>query len=119
MAAFLALTDGVDYLVISLGVIAAILLVIIGVIALLGHISKQGSGTDMLKAALGLAAVFVTISILLQTAANMAVMFKLAGVTDEDMWRIIALIGTLGVLVALIMAGSYFMGGVGASAFLQ
>lgn len=119
MAAFLALTDGVDYLVISLGVIAAILLVVIGVIALLGHISKQGSGTDMLKAALGLAAVFVTISILLQTAANMAIMFKLAGVTDEDMWRIIALIGTLGVLVALIMAGSYFMGGVGASAFLM
>lgn len=113
MAAFLVESDNLTALAIAFGMMAGLLLILIGLIGVVGKIGSTGGGTDILKASLGIAAIVLTLTGLIQQVAMMALMFWAADITVEDLKPIIAIIAILGVLIgslSLIAVGS---GGVG------
>lgn len=102
MAAFLVVSDNLTALAIAFGMMAGLLLILIGMIGIMGKIGSTGGGTDILKAALGFAAIIFVLTGLIQQIGLMAIMFKAANVTIEDIKPIIALIGILALLMAMV-----------------
>lgn len=113
MAAFLVVSDNLTALAIAFGMMAALLLILIGLIGVVGKIGSTGGGTDILKASLGIAAIVLTLTGLIQQVAMMAIMFKAANITVEDLKPIIAIIAILGVLIASLALIAVGSGGVG------
>lgn len=113
MAAFLVVSDNLTALAIAFGMMAALLLILIGLIAVVGKIGSTGGGTDILKASLGIAAIVLTLTGLIQQVAMMALMFKAANITVEDLKPIIAIIAILGVLIGSLSLLAVGSGGVG------
>lgn len=118
MALFLTLTGSLEELLISFGLVGLLIVILGALMIAIGTASAKGNGTDMLKAMLGMAAVIFMLLTLITSVANMAIMFKANGVGEEDVWNVIKLVIALGVLVALVGAGSYFLQGTGATAFI-
>lgn len=102
MAAFLVVSDNLTALAIAFGMMAGLLLILIGLIAVVGKIGSTGGGTDILKASLGIAAIIFVLTGMIQQIGMMAIMFKAANITVEDIKPIIALMGILALLIAMV-----------------
>ena len=119
MSAFIMITGGdMGAINTSMGIILVIMGMIAVLMAVLFASTKNSNGTDVLKSALGMAAVILAMTWMIQQVATLVAMFKLMDISDEQLWQIIGLIGTLGILCAVMMAGSMYMGKTGATAFL-
>lgn len=109
IAVFLAITDDWLAVTLSFGLVLAVLAFLSLVILAIGKAAQMGGGTDILKAALGFAALILMLGNLLGTMSTMVLMFKAAGVTKDDLDAIIIMITTLGVLLLAVGAGSFFL----------
>ena len=119
MSAFIMMTGGdMGAINTSMGIILVIMGMIAVLMAVLFASTKNSNGTDVLKSALGMAAIILAMTWMIQQVAALVAMFKLMDISDEQLWQIIGLISTLGILCAVMMAGSMYMGQTGATAFL-
>ena len=116
LAAFITITGGNTSAVkTSFLLIAGIMALTAGLMAVLFAMSKNGQYNGVLKAALGLAAIMLVMTFMIQQVCYMVALFDSLGVSDKSMNKVLAIVITLGVITMAITAA---VGTPGATAFL-
>ena len=119
LSAFIMMTGGDTSAVkTSFLLIAGIMALTAGLMAVLFAMSKNGQYNGVLKAALGLAAVMLVMTFMIQQVCYMVAVFDSLGVSDQSMNKVLAIVLTLGVITMAMMAITAAVGTPGATAFL-
>jgi tape measure domain-containing protein len=119
LAAFITITGGNTSAVkTSFLLIAGIMALTAGLMAVLFAMSKNGQYNGVLKAALGLAAIMLVMTFMIQQVCYMVALFDALGISDKSMNKVLAIVITLGVITMAMMAITAAVGTPGATAFL-
>lgn len=118
IATFLVLTSDISAVAIAFGLIGALLLAMAGLFWVLQKTGTGANGSDALKTMIGFAVAILAIMAMLKDVTAMVLLFKAAGITQEDINPILALIATLILVVAAVGAVAYALKGGGTTGFL-